>query len=623
MRLTVLPDKTEIEIKEGELLLKALEDAGVIVNQSCGGRGACGRCVVEVVSGDIRGTRNTGPGVNEVLACKSTIHSEAIINVPNDGRRLSSHKVLINEVDLKNPFGLDPIFRKVLLTMSEPTLANNTDDLSRLLLELRRETGLENIRLDLTMMRKLPQVLREGNWVVTVGLCDDGNNTAVLDLEPGAVTGSYYGLAIDIGTTTIKLNLVDLTTGKVVDSQGDYNRQQKYGDDVINRIVNAVELPNGLNTLRKAVLDSINDLVGLILQKNGIEANQIYLSVVAGNTTMTHLFMGINPEYLRLEPYVPSVPFPQTVTAGELGLLMNPRGWVYNLPAVGSYVGGDITSGVLATGLARKPGLRLLIDIGTNGEIVLGNQEFQMSCACSAGPCFEGGGIKFGMRAMDGAIDKVYINPEPGEPENLKVKVYTINAKKPAGICGSGLIDAIAALRKAGIIDRTGNFVKTLNNPRLRFDEIEGWEFVLVWGAESQHGRDVTLLETDIRNVIRAKGAIFAGIRSLLNHMGMTLDDLEEILIAGGFGNSLNIEDAITIGMLPDIPLEKYRYVGNSSLKGTQFVLTSKAAYQEIMEFSRAMTYLELSVGNDFMDEFMSASFLPHTDLALFPSLAG
>jgi len=622
VQLTILPDNVTIEVNEGDNLLKALDQAGIVINSSCGGRGTCGRCVVDLVSGDIRSeyTKSKKVGQGQVLSCKATIHSDATISVPNDGRRLSSHKVLINEVELENPFEFDPIFRKLHLTLPEPSLTDNTDDLSRLLVELRKKTGLENIRVNLAMMRKLPQVLREGNWQITVGLNNTGQQAVVIDLEPGHVTGNSYGLAIDIGTTTIKMNLVELTTGKIVASQGEYNRQQKYGDDVINRIVYSAEEKDGLATLQKAVMDSINTLVKRMLKEHSIDHNHIYASVVAGNTTMTHLFMGIYANYIRLEPYIPAASAPQAVYAEELGLHMNPKGLVYNLPAVGSYVGGDITSGVLATQLARKEALTLFIDIGTNGEIVLGNQDFQISCACSAGPCFEGGGIKYGMRAMDGAIDKIEISEGCDSSHSCEVTVSTINHKKPVGICGSGLIDAIATLLQVGIIDRTGSFVKSLQSPRLRHDEEEGWEFVLVWGKDTEHGKDITLLESDIKNVIRAKGAIFAGIRSLLKHMSMTQDDIEEFLIAGGFGNSLNIKDAITIGMLPDLPLEKYRYVGNSSLKGAQLALTSKKAYNQVMEFAKGMTYLELSVGNDFMDEFVSASFLPHTDLSLFPS---
>lgn len=619
MRLTILPDQKVIEVNEGDNLLQAVSKAGIVLNSSCGGRGTCGRCKVRVMDGQIREeviAKKAPIDEGEVLACKAQILTEAVVEIPNDGRRLSKHKVLINEVELENPFSHDPVFRKITVTLPEPSLDNNSDDLSRLLVELRKAAEIENINFDLRIMGLLPHALRQGKWTVTVGLAYTDGGAEVISIEGGTPEKAYYGLALDIGTTTIKLNVIDLNTGAIAASAGEYNQQQRYGDDVINRIVYSVDEKDGIETLQKAVVDSINTLLQGLYNEKGINPEDVYTCVTAGNTTMTHLFLGIYANYLRMEPYIPAVNSPYPVKAGELGLLMNQKGLVYNLPAVGSYVGGDITSGVLSTQLARKEELSLLIDIGTNGEIVLGNQDWQISCAASAGPCFEGGGIKFGMRAMDGAIDKIDITAA-----EYNVHVETINGKKPAGICGSGLIDTIATFLEKGIIDRTGHFDRNLNIPRIREGE-EGYEFVLVWGKEAQHGQDIVIMETDIENIIRAKAAIFAGIRSLLNHMGMTFDDISEILIAGGFGNSLNIRDAITIGMLPDLPLEKYRYVGNTSLKGAQRALTSRQAWAEVREMAKGMTYLELSVGNMFFDEFIQASFLPHTDLRLFQSLA-
>lgn len=624
-RLTILPDKVTIEANTGERLVDLITKAGINMASSCGGKGTCGKCKVELVSGNVKNKVGTKKrATNEVVSCQSYITDKDVtINIPNDGRRLSSHKVLINEVALNNPFELEPLFKKIVLKVPEPTPDNNLDDLSRVLVELRRKIGVEDIYLNLEMMQKLPGVLREGNWTITVGLqmitCGtegcriDGCRTEVIELEPGEVTAPYYGLAIDIGTTTVKINLVDLTTGNVAASGGEYNLQQRYGDDVINRIVYSVDAKDGVAALRKAVLDSLNSLITKILAEVGISKEQVFTSVVAGNTTMTHLFLGIPANNIRLEPYIPAVNLPYPIKAVDIGLIMNPHGFVYNLPAVGSYVGGDITSGVLSTRLAQKDEVSLLIDIGTNGEMVLGNRDWQISCACSAGPCFEGGGIKYGMRAMDGAISKIEID------KDYEVTVTTINNKKPVGICGSGLIDIISTFAKENIISRTGNFNKNINHPRLR-ESGEGWEFVLVWGNATEHGKDIVILETDILNVIRAKGAVFAGLRVLMNHVGMDFDSVSEILVAGGFGNSLNIKDAISIGMLPDVPLKKYRYVGNSALKGAQMALTSVKAFEEVKAMSKGMTYLNLSEGNDFMDQFVSALFLPHTDFSLFPT---
>lgn len=626
MKLNILPDNLVVKAAPKESIMDAVRRAGINLASSCGGKGTCGKCKVELLSGNVdTKSRTKKLGANEVLACQTFMLDEDVtVNIPNDGRRLSSHKVLINEVSLPNPFELEPLFRKVVLTLPEPGLDNNIDDLSRVLVELRRKVGIEDIYFSLEMMKKLPGVLREGNWTVTVGLamlsCAEsgcrlqGCRTEVVELEPGAVEGPYYGLAIDIGTTTVKINLVDLTTGNITASGGEYNLQQKFGDDVINRIVYSVDEKDGLSQMQQAVVESINGLVEKMLRDVKVKPEQIYSAVIDGNTTMTHLFLGIPANHIRLEPYIPAASLPYPVKARHMGVTMNPNGYLYCLPAVGSYVGGDITAGVLSTRLARNEKISLLIDIGTNGEMVLGNSDWQISCACSAGPCFEGGGIKYGMRAMDGAIDKIDIGPD------YEIRVSTVNGKKPQGICGSGLIDIISTFLKADLISRTGKFNKNINHPRLRAGE-EGWEFVLVWGTDTEHGKDIVILETDIDNVIRAKGAVYGAIRVLMKHVGMTFDDVAEILIAGGFGNSLNIKDAITIGMLPDVSLEKYRYVGNSALKGAQMSLTSVQALEEVKEMAKGMTYLDLSVGNDFMEEFVSALFLPHTDFNLFPSV--
>lgn len=592
MKLTILPDNIVVDVEKGENLLEAVRKAGINLVSSCGGAGTCGKCRVELAGGNLESKARTKKLVaNEVLTCQSFIQDEDVtVNIPNDGRRISSHKVLINEVALPNPFGLEPVFRKVVLKLPEPSLDNNIDDLSRVLVELRRQSGIDDIYFDLDMMQKLPAVLREGKWTITVGLammsckevgCDTrGCRTEVVTLEPGEVRDPFYGLAVDIGTTTVKVNLVDLTTGSIAASGGEYNRQQKYGDDVINRIVYSVDAENGVAKLREEVLASINSLVEKMLDQLKINRDSICTGMVAGNTTMTHLSLGIPSNHIRLEPYIPAASMPYPVKGRETGLAMNPNGFVYSLPAVGSYVGGDITSGVLATRLAQKDEISLLIDIGTNGEMVLGNRDWQISCAASAGPCFEGGGIKYGMRAMDGAIDRIDILP------GHDIAVSTINNKKPVGICGSGLIDIIATFLKENIISRTGHFNKNFISPRLRQGE-DGWEFVLVWGRQSGYGNDVVILETDILNLIRAKGAIYAAIRVLVKHVGMSFADVCEIMIAGGFGNSLNIKDAITIGMLPDVPLEKYRYVGNTPLRAPRCALPASTPWRRLRRCQR------------------------------------
>ncbi|WP_334110050.1 ASKHA domain-containing protein, partial [Thermodesulfitimonas autotrophica] len=413
----------------------------------------------------------------------------------------------------------------------------------------------------------------------------------------------------------VAAELVDLSTGSVVATAGTYNRQAAFGDDVISRIIYATETAGGQAALREAVTETVNGLVGELLRLRGLNPEDVRAVVCAGNTTMVHLFLGIDPTYIRLEPYIPAVNMPPPVRAAELGLAAHPEAWVYCLPGVASYVGGDITAGIKVSGIAAAEPLSLFLDIGTNGEMVLGNQEWLMACACSAGPAFEGSGITCGMRAVSGAIETVRVLPG-----GFEVIYRTVGGEKPLGICGSGLIDLLASLHQAGVIDRSGRFVPGQESPRVR-EGSEGLEFVLAWENETGTGREIFVTQADIQNLMRAKAAVFAGIRTLLANVGLPLEAVEKVFIAGGFGRFLNIRDAIAIGMLPDLPLERYTYIGNSSLRGARLALLSQAVWEEMKAIARRVTYVELSVGNRFMEEFMSALFLPHTDLSLFPSL--
>ncbi|MDW7673477.1 MAG: ASKHA domain-containing protein, partial [Bacillota bacterium] len=504
--------------------------------------------------------------------------------------------------------------KRVFVTLDEPTLTENGADLPKLMSELRKR-NLHNVQIGLENLRALPEVLRAGSWQATVTVVEIDGQQRIVSIEPGHVKAPLLGLAIDIGTTTVVVNLVNIETGEIIDSQGSYNKQARYGDDVITRIVHATDEEKGLADLQQAVLNTINELVDKLLTANNLEVDQLKAAVVAGNTTMTQLFLGINPKYIRLEPYIPTVAQVPIIKASELGLRLNSEAIIYNFPAVASYVGGDIVSGVLATNMAKEDAVVLFIDIGTNGEMVLGNQDWLVTCACSAGPAFEGGGITFGTRAMTGAIERVII-----EPNSFEVELKTIGNGKPMGICGSGLIDGLSKLRNAGLIDRSGKFNQNIDSNRLRRTD-EDWEFVLAWADDTELGKDIVLTESDIKNIIRAKGAIYSGIRTMLKMMELDGYAIEKIIIAGGFGNFLNISDAIQIGLLPDLPLDKYLFLGNSSVKGAKIALLSKEALLEAEEVGRKMTYLELSVGNAFMDEFVSALFLPHTDLSQFPSV--
>ena len=624
--VVLLPDKQTVEVKPGTSLLEAIQKAGIPLKSTCGGQGTCGKCTVKVIEGTVSGGMGNIPAKLKeqgfILACTAKVEGNLKVEVPEEFR-LHEHQVLLDDegqgvlkertLDILQGFVPGPPAQKIYLEMTPPSLVENASDYSRLITELKKHLPKTKFVISNEVLQDLPEILRGGEWGVTVTVVFQDETAEIVALTPGKDESPVYGIAVDVGTTTVVVALVDLSTGKIVSREGTYNKQAGFGDDVITRIIYAVE-EQGLGELQRLVLETINELLDKVQKEASVKPEEIVIAVVSGNTTMTHLFLGINPKYIRLEPYIPAASNYPSVKAKELGLNINPRGGILNFPSVASYVGGDIVSGALVTGLDRSDELVLFIDIGTNGEMVLGNKEWLMTCACSAGPAFEGGGITYGMRAMSGAIERIQISDE-----SFEVQYQTVGNAPPVGICGSGLIDCLAKLRRAGIIDRTGK-IQEVASSRLRSGS-DGPEFVLAWASESGNNEDIIITESDIKNLIRAKGAVFAGVRVMLAMVDLPLEAIDKILIAGGFGNYLNIPDAIRIGLLPDLPVEKYQFIGNSSLKGAHLALLSREALTHGDELAKNMTYLELSLGNTFMDEYVSALFLPHTDLTLFPSV--
>jgi Uncharacterized metal-binding protein len=646
-----MPDNLTIEVENGTSLLQAASMAGIPLVSSCGGKGTCGACTMVVVSAGQPEIVGKGSLTREQIAagiclsCQTLVNGDMTVEIPPESR-LQEHQVLTvdsvlnevkfstitfltgdredknlikeSEVDFFQKYGQHPLATKMRLRLTEPTLTDNTGDWTRLSMELRKvlQSGNKPINIPLSVLQTLPESLRQANWDVSVTLSDLDTGYTVHRVEKGN-NSPAYGLAIDIGTTTVIVCLLDLSTGNIIDKQGTFNKQAKYGDDVISRIVYAVESPKNLRKIQQLIINTLNDLIDEILIRQNIDVTELATAVIAGNTTMTQLFLGVDPRYIRLEPYIPAMNDIPSVAAREIGLHLLPEGFVHIFPSVASYVGGDIVSGTLITDMANKEDIVLFIDIGTNGEIVLGNKEWLVSCASSAGPCFEGGGITFGMRAMPGAIERIKI-----DTATLEVTCKVIGNISPVGICGSGLVDCLAELRNADIIDRAGNFQldHPIGSERLK-DMPDDKIFVLAWANQAGGTKDIIITENDVKNIIRAKGAIYAGIRSLLSAVDIEIDMISRIVIAGGFGNYLNVNDSVKIGLLPDLPPEKYQYIGNSSVKGAYLALLSQNAWHEAQELSRRMTYIELSVGTTFMDEFVSALFLPHTDFSLFPSV--
>ena len=625
-QVKIMPEGINVEVDKGTNLLDAANAAGITLKSSCGGQGTCGRCCVKVLEGKVEGGNgNMSKSKREegyILACTATVEDgDVTVDFP-ESSRLSEHQVLlddsldevIKEHQLEECDSCDDAFvKKVQVTMTEPTLMENVDDYNRLSAELKGILGTENITISYDALRTLPAKVREQDWKVTVTCVMSDDAAEIIRVEAGHVDTPPYGIALDIGTTTVVAALVDLASGKKLHQAGTFNRQAGMGDDVISRIVYTEEEKDGLAEIQKVVIETINDLLDEIYEEQGITAEDVSAMMVAANTTMIHLFLGIEPKFIRREPYIPGAQDVPVLKAKELGIKIHDNGAIICFPSVASYVGGDIVSGALLTGIENQEEFWLFIDIGTNGEMVLGNSDLLMCCACSAGPAFEGGGIQFGMRAMDGAIEKIVID------DDFNVSYATVNNAAPVGICGSGLIDCLSTLRTAGIINRQGK-MQNVNTDRMRTGD-EGPEFVLVYAAESGCGKDIVITEADVENLIRAKAAVFAGIRIMLAKMELPLEAVSKILIGGGFGNYLNLKDSIRIGLLPDLPAEFYSFIGNSSLKGAYMALLSRSVFKHSIELGQSMTYLELSDGNEFYDEYVQAMFLPHTDMSLFPSL--
>jgi uncharacterized 2Fe-2S/4Fe-4S cluster protein (DUF4445 family) len=509
--------------------------------------------------------------------------------------------------------------------MEPPDRAPELGDDERLAAAVERTVGeaAGKVTVALPALRELPRMARAHGWEVGALLGDfDGEQrvfgvSAPGDHEEASATAGGYGLAVDVGTTTVVVHLVDLATAGFVEACASLNDQVVHGEDVISRIIYAQEREGGLRELRENARATINRCVNRVAESSGVKREEILGAACVGNTVMTHLLLGIDPAAIRREPYVPAVRTLPTLRAEEVGLAIHPEGPVYLAPCVSSYVGGDITAGVLATATGESPKLTLFIDMGTNGEMVVGNREWLMCCSCSAGPAFEGSGVEHGMYATIGAIERLSYHPETDAVEYL-----TIGEARPRGICGSGLVDALATLLQAGVIDRAGRINLGFPSRRVRVRE-ERPEFVFVWGEEVGRPEDISLGEDGIQNLIRSKAAIYAGAETLLESLGLRASGIEQVLVAGAFGNYLDAESAVTIGLLPDVPLERIRFVGNTAVAGARLALLDRGARRRMEELSGRMTNFELSLAPGYMERYVSGLFLPHTDLGRFPSVAG
>ncbi len=628
------PTPIVAQVPTNTLLADAAHIAGIDIGQPCGGQGRCGRCAVQVTGGTVRrrSTLRLSPADVEqgyALACQTVVEGDVSIFVPPQEkieRRLTTDRV-VAEVTVPEGYEYlqDQTVRRIHLELTPPSMDDQTDDWSRLQIAFRQQQNMERVTCSVDLLRKMGQVLRDGDWNVTAVVdvsnviqSGESNHTIqLIDLQPGLVDeySPLWGIAIDIGTTTVSLWLVDLVTGRVRAQVAEYNGQIARGEDVISRIIYASKNGGG-QELRQRVLDTINSLLETACKRVNAKAGDVVKATIAGNSTMMHLLLGIPAENIRLSPFITAVNHPPILTARAVGLNTNPEASVDCLPGVASYVGADITAGVLSSGVDVADDVTLFLDVGTNGETVLGNRDWLVTCACSAGPAFEGAGVVNGMRATQGAIEEVWINSDTFEPT-----YRVIGGGKPKGICGSGLIALLSEAFITGILDKAGNVNLMANSSRVR-EGAHGGEYVVAWGTESESGEDIVLSRVDVDNLLRAKAAIYAGFTVLAETVGISLESVSKVLVGGSFGKYINVEKAVQIGLLPDMDWSRFEFLGNTSVKGAYYTLLDWRKRERITEIAKRMTYIELSADNSFYEAFTSALFLPHTDLSKFPSVA-
>ena len=619
----------------GDNLLEVARSANVAIDAPCSGNGACGKCRVQLKSGELESKKTLHISDEEYqagwrLSCCSKISADVNVLVPDIASAyksrmkvadLSSKEEIAIFENAKSDIQLAGIELKnslevVDVLMDVPSLDDTMPDNERLTRALRKYLNINRVRIPYVVLKKLPDVLRENNFAVKCVIRATTDDMYVYDIfgkDEDVVIG---GLAIDIGTTTVSAVLINMENGEILAKSSAGNGQIRFGADVINRIVES-QKPGGQKKLQDAVIkETINPMIHEMCKSAKFPKDHIYRMCVASNTTMNHLFAGINADPLRTEPYIPAFFKTNSLFASDVGVDINKDAHIIMAPNIGSYVGGDITAGTLVSQIWNRPEFSLFIDLGTNGELVFGNSDFMMSCACSAGPAFEGGDISCGMRATDGAIEACTIDKETMEPT---YKIVGDPGTKPVGLCGSGIIDVISELYICGIINPKGKFIR--EGKRIKHDKYGMGSYILAFEEEAGSVKDVEITEVDIDNFIRAKGAIFSAIRTMLTSLDFDVSMIDDVYVAGGIGSGINMQNAVNIGMFPDIPIEKFHYIGNSSLTGAYLMLLSTPAEKKTYELAANMTYMELSTVPIYMDEFVGACFIPHTDTSMFPTV--
>jgi len=639
IRVNFQPSGRRGEVERGTTLMKAAQQLGVDLEAICGGKGTCGKCKVRIEEGyfekDAMDSRMShlsplspaerkfikpGDGPNTRLACSSHVLGDVKVFVPEKSR---AGKQIVRKTARAITVPLEPAVRKYFIELQKPTLHDlSLGDFERVREALKKEYGLEGLSMDYLVLKELQDTLRRGDWKATLSVW---KGSEIIKAEEGFVE-SAYGLAVDVGTTTVAAYLCDLVTGKVVNTESMMNPQVPYGEDVMSRITYAMTNEDGLRTMQRAIVQGINELIDRLtadLGANGSPGgNSIVDMTVVFNTAMHHIFLGLNPVHIGRSPFIPAVQQDLDIKARDMGVRVNPASYIHVLPIEAGFVGADNVGVLIAEEPYALQEKILIIDIGTNGELLLGNREAVCSTSCATGPAFEGAQIKFGMRAAPGAIEKVEIDPETREPRYRvigKADWHThIEKVEAKGICGSGIIDAVAEMFKAGVIDKSGKFMKDLDTRRVRAGVDGKMEYVLAWAGETSIGTDITINQGDVRALQLAKGALYAGAKLMMKKMG--IERVEKVILAGAFGSYINKESAMVLGMFPDCAPDSVYAVGNAAGDGAIMALLNLGKRKEARQRSRWVEFVEIAVNPDFEKEFMMAMHIPHMKDA-FPNV--
>ena len=604
-RIKFIPQNKETEVPAGTSILQAADQAGLYIEGDCAGKGTCGKCRVRIAAGELlepgkADSKHLSKGELDrgwILACQHEIDRDLIVEVPLQKDAHTRKTSLAGGVE---NIEAEPSVEKTVVRLSKPAVKDQTADLERLLAALK----YDDLEVKPRELANFPAMLRNNGFQVTAAV----SGSHLLSIEPGDTSDQLFGVAFDIGTTTIVGSLLDLQTATVLAVAAATNPQNIYGADVISRITHASDAGGGLQQLQDKVIEAVNKILHDLLRQTKIAHDRIYEVVAVGNTTMSHLFMGIDPAYLAPAPFIPAYSKALVVEAADLGIKINPAGRVTFLPNIAGYVGSDTVAVILAADLDQPGDNCAAIDIGTNGELVLRANGKLLACSTAAGPAFEGAQIKQGMRAAAGAIEAVSYR-------NGGLELKMIDDAPACGICGSGLIDAASALLDAGLIEPSGRFVNPEDQPdrvapqfrdRLRQGD-GGYEFVLVPSSESDTGEDIVITQGDLRELQLAKGAIYAGLMILLKEAGIEIDDLSRVLLAGAFGNYVRKESALGIGLLPEVPAEKITAIGNAAGDGSRMALASKTMRERAFSLPHRVIHMELSTRTDFQEFFVDA----------------